>query len=573
MNALINRLRLQKCAPRYSKFEGDRQSVVKALRVSNTPLREVAVYISMFCEVGVSEYNWCVNEGGESFAKGVLILLDQDDDLAWLNSTIKKALEVSLETPIYIKSNFTKDSALASMVSQFSGNNRVEVLPQWLSLKGCLKFCESVHVRNSIMGFEALLFGRKVITYSESIYSGFGLTEDRYDSQKREVTDEVALERLFEILYLEQSKYFDPDTSEEVGFSVIVEHIARQKGIWSRFAPRVAVHCGDPWKKKILGMYIQSPVSDIQLVGKKQFDELGNAQKIVWGARQEGTNLLRIEDGFIRSKGLGVSFNLPLSLVLDDEGMYFDARKPSTLENCLENNQYSECQLEQARQLRNLILTKKLTKYNLIQKSIILPQEAEGKKLILVPGQVEGDASILYGSPSVRNNLELIKLVRAENPNSYIFYKPHPDTLKGLRKGSPVYDEMYKLADKVVKEGDVISWIESVDEVHTMTSTVGFEALMHEKKVVTYGMPFYAGWGLTTDTLDFSRRSRKRNIDELVYAVLIEYPIYLNPNTQEYISARRAAELLANPNFKTERPAFLFMYMNFWKKIFYRLIR
>ena len=109
--------------------------------------------------------------------------------------------------------------------------------------------------------------------------------------------------------------------------------------------------------------------------------------------------------------------------------------------------------------------------------------------------------------------------------------------------------ELKNQVDHLVEQGDIISWIEAVDEVHTLTSTVGFEALMRNKTVFTYGLPFYAGWGLTVDWLDCERRTATRTLEELVYAVLIEYPTYINPKTGEYTTALNAAKLLADPDF------------------------
>lgn len=88
-----------------------------------------------------------------------------------------------------------------------------------------------------------------------------------------------------------------------------------------------------------------------------------------------------------------------------------------------------------------------------------------------------------------------------------------------------------------------------------MTSTVGFEALIHQKGVTTYGMPFYAGWGLTTDHITCDRRQHSLTLEELIHAALIRYPVYLNPNTGEFISALRAATLLASPDYQTVRPS------------------
>jgi len=53
-----------------------------------------------------------------------------------------------------------------------------------------------------------------------------------------------------------------------------------------------------------------------------------------------------------------------------------------------------------------------------------------------------------------------------------------------------------------------------------MTSLSGFEALLRDKKVVTYGSPFYAGWGLTEDHAVTERRCRRRTLEELIYLAL-----------------------------------------------------
>ena len=61
----------------------------------------------------------------------------------------------------------------------------------------------------------------------------------------------------------------------------------------------------------------------------------------------------------------------------------------------------------------------------------------------------------------------------------------------------------------------------------------GFEALLRGKKVTTHGVPFYAGWGLTTDLGPIPpRRSRSRSLDELVAAAIILYPTYVDPVTR-----------------------------------------
>jgi capsular polysaccharide export protein len=145
---------------------------------------------------------------------------------------------------------------------------------------------------------------------------------------------------------------------------------------------------------------------------------------------------------------------------------------------------------------------------------------------------VEDDRAVLEGGMGLVSNLELLRRVRDRAPEVYIIYKPHPDVQAGHRRGMIRDNDCRELADEVIREGSISQLIDSVDEVHVNTSLAGFEALLRGKQVTTYGVPFYAGWGLTTDLGAVpARRTARRSLDELVAAVLILYPRYLDPNT------------------------------------------
>ncbi|BBU81027.1 hypothetical protein EIMP300_24270 [Escherichia coli] len=102
-----------------------------------------------------------------------------------------------------------------------------------------------------------------------------------------------------------------------------------------------------------------------------------------------------MEDGFLRSSGLGSDLLPPLSLVLDKRGIYYDATRPSDLEVLLNHSQLTLAQQMRAEKLRQRLVESKLSKYNL-GADFSLPAEAKDKKIILVPGQVEDDASIVF---------------------------------------------------------------------------------------------------------------------------------------------------------------------------------
>jgi len=223
--------------------------------------------------------------------------------------------------------------------------------------------------------------------------------------------------------------------------------------------------------------------------------------------------------------------------VLDGRGIYYDATRASDIEWSLQHTDLDNGQSTRGGDLRRRILEAGLSKYNL-GKSADEDDFPSGRRRILVPGQVSDDAAILKtisdtidleGSGNV--NLDLLKVARANNPDAFIIYKPHPDVTSGLRAGNIARSEALEFADRVVCAVDIIDLIERCDAVETLTSLSGFEALLRGKEVVVHGVPFYAGWGLTKDHTRIPGRSRRRSIDELAYLALIQYSRYVHPVT------------------------------------------
>src|SRR5207247_2031862 len=82
-------------------------------------------------------------------------------------------------------------------------------------------------------------------------------------------------------------------------------------------------------------------------------------------AAASGVKLIRVEDGFIRSVGLGSDFLPPASLVFDARGMYFDPRGASELELLLRDGEFPPALVARAQRLATLLVERGLTKYNL----------------------------------------------------------------------------------------------------------------------------------------------------------------------------------------------------------------
>lgn len=272
---------------------------------------------------------------------------------------------------------------------------------------------------------------------------------------------------------------------------------------------------------------------------------------LLWGSTPapvslaKDVQLIRMEDGFLRSVGLGADLVKPISWVIDKRGIYYDASKPSDLEYLLQHTEFSYALLERAAILRQRIVASGLTKYNV--GSIAWRRPPSTNYVILVVGQVESDASIRYGTQAIAGNMALLQRVRQAYPDAYIVYKPHPDVVAGLRSAGKQENEAQQWCNEVVVDvamGDLLS---TVDAVHVLTSLAGFEALLRGKSVTCYGQPFYSGWGLTNDQSPIRRRTRSLSLDALVAGALILYPIYISKNKENsFITPEQALDELSN---------------------------
>lgn len=239
-----------------------------------------------------------------------------------------------------------------------------------------------------------------------------------------------------------------------------------------------------------------------------------------------------IEDGMIRSTGLGANCVPPLSIVVDAAGAHFDPAQASGLETILQEAEIGDDLIARAAALREVLVDAGISKYGQDRSGAGLPATRGRQRVVLVTGQVEDDRSVLKGGAGL-DNLELLRRARKEEPGAYVVFKPHPDVEAGHRKGHVPDALALEFADEIDRSSSIAALLGRVDALHVITSLAGFEALMRGREVITHGVPFYAGWGLTRDLGPVpARRTRRRTLDELVAATLILYPRYVDPVTR-----------------------------------------
>lgn len=422
----------------------------------------------------------------------------------------------------------------------------VEICDANIAPMALLEGATRVYTLSSQMGFEAIISGHKPRVFGTPFYAGWGLTIDETVIPRRRRTLTPA--QLFLAAMILYPVWFDPYLKRRCEIEDIVSALEAQTRAWrADFRGWIAQDIR-LWKRFTFQRYFgqhQSIIFTNSPSETQRKKQTSGRPVMVWGNRAVGTpEVYRVEDGFLRSKGLGAELIPPLSLVTDSKGIYFDPAQKSDLEREIIEVTLSQDAhiIERSRGLLDNILLKNVTKYNISGRSHLLP---EGRR-ILVPGQVEDDASVLMGSPEYCSNAALLEKTRLENPDAIIIWKPHPDVEAGLRNGHVPNPERF--ADVTLLKTPISEIYPQVQEVWTLTSLAGFEALIRGCKVTTLGLPFYAGWGLTQDLCPIPERRRaapRPCLEHLVYAALIAYPRYWDPVTGLPCPAEIAIERLA----------------------------
>ncbi|SMY08720.1 capsular polysaccharide biosynthesis protein [Flavimaricola marinus] len=407
----------------------------------------------------------------------------------------------------------------------------VEFYADAISPYALLDGAVAVYTVSSQFGFEAILTGHKPVVFGQPFYMGWGLTDDRkpLDRRQRRLTKA----QLFAAAMILYPRWYDPYRDRLCQLEDAIATLEAEARAWRED------HLGwvgagmRLWKRKplqqVFGGYAPMRFAE----GDAAIKAAKGKRLMVWSSKStdalEAAGAVRIEDGFLRSRGLGADLIAPLSLVCDDLGIYYDPNRPSRLEHLIADAcTLPETERRRAERLIRTLTSKGLTKYNL--GGADLPPGLPAGRRILVPGQVEDDASIRLGAKEVTTNLGLLEAARAANPAAVILYKPHPDVEAGLRPGT--VPNAGDIADAVLTHTDPVAALAAVDDVWTMTSALGFEALLRGKRVTCLGQPFYAGWGLTDDrAMPIPRRAADPDIVALAYATLIAYPRYHDPVT------------------------------------------
>ncbi|MCG4110365.1 capsular polysaccharide biosynthesis protein, partial [Campylobacter jejuni] len=353
-----------------------------------------------------------------------------------------------------------------------------------------LEFFDKVYTKTSGMGFEALMQECECICYGMPFYAGWGLTKDKLECKRR--MQKRSLEEVFYAAYILYSEYFNPYLNQKSNIFDTIQTLAKYKDIEKVNSNKLFMLGFTLWKRHFIKPFFNAKDNEIIFLNSikslvryklkeddkffiwgKKYDENTLKNLLLVKAKEQNlTNFTPkvslVEDGFIRSISLGSDLTRPFSLIVDDKGLYIDPNKPSKLEELLQNEIFDENMLNRAKNIIKILLENRFSKYNGLKHENLKINAKTGQKIILIPAQVEDDASMILGGFGL-STLDLLKEVRSKNQDAYIIFKPHPDVLSGNRVGLKDETLILEFCDEIVKDCSIDSAIKIADEIHTIT--------------------------------------------------------------------------------------------------------
>ncbi|WP_161974920.1 capsular polysaccharide biosynthesis protein [Bacillus timonensis] len=589
----------------HSKEPSELEMILQTYDFQSHPdlLSRATANMERLIELGVSKYNHVGPADidkiyGKKTKKRILVIGQVEEDASIKygcdreitnNDLVWEAYRENPDAEIIYKPHPDVLNGHRNMVSDPMAVSHIsKVVTEPLSLVDSLKTIDHVYTITSLSGFEALIRGIPVTCFGLPFYAGWGLTDDRQQNNRR--TRNLTIEELFAGAYLLYPRYISLQTNELIDCEQAIDELTEQIKLerpkdeqeniqklaegtkkmkkkpfeevgvnWEKSDKPIAFMFGfNPWKREHIKHFFPEfrtafVFGSATLKRLKPYFENENIVFIVWGykepdeireyAEEKGIKLIRTEDGFVRSVDLGAGHSLPMSIVADKQGLYFNSQEPSELEMILQTYDFKKHPelIEKAKANIEKLIHTRVSKYNHVGPINVKKIYGEKtKKRILVIGQVEEDASIKYGCDREITNNDLVWAAYNENPDAEIIYKPHPDVLTGHRDIVSNPKDVAHIAKVVTEPLSLVDALQTIDHVYTITSLSGFEALMRGIDVTCFGMPFYAGWGLTDDRQKNTRRTRKLTIEELFAGAYLLYPKYMSLETNELVDCEEA---------------------------------
>ncbi len=225
-------------------------------------------------------------------------------------------------------------------------------------------------VSSGMGGFEAILAGHKPRVFGQPFYAGWGgLTQDENPVARRE--RKLTRAQLFAGVMMLYPTWYDPYRDRLCRIEDVLDTLDARARAWREDRQGYVASGMRMWKRGPLNRVFGGGAKplifeDNPARAQTKAQETGGRKQIAWAGKAEG-DVIRVEDGFLRSRGLGgAELVPPLSLVRDDLGIYYDPTGESRLERLINAAlALPDPAICRAERLIRCITDAQLSKYNL----------------------------------------------------------------------------------------------------------------------------------------------------------------------------------------------------------------
>lgn len=171
-------------------------------------------------------------------------------------------------------------------------------------------------------------------------------------------------------------------------------------------------------------------------------------------------------------------------------------------------------------------------RYFWISKSSLFKQPIKNQKYIFYPLHFQPEVSTLWYGKWYVNQINLIELLAKSIPADHLLYVKEHSGHKGSKP-----KQFYKEIDKIPNvrlihpNSNTFELIKNSSLIATITGTVGFEALIYKKPVITFGNVYYNACKEVINIKDptkipeiikasINRKLNEKNINKFIYSLL-----------------------------------------------------
>lgn len=510
---------------------------------------------------GVSKYSGTVDFDPEQLrqrseaSRHVLVLDQAYADMSVVfggasSKSFSEMLEAAiLENPdaqVWVKAHpLTVDGAKPGYLVEIAEKNGIPVITDHVSPFSLLPHFDRVYAVTSQMGFEALMAGKKVSCFGMPFYAGWGVTDDRIGCNRRHKRRSVL--EIFAAAYIMYSRYVHPSTREAATIFDVIEQMAAVRRREKVISGRVFAVAMKRSQRVRLQEGLRTRSNEIQMIPDfRQAYGMGvdrGSRVATWGTelcisadvlvKQVHCSHIVIEDGLLARLETGDAKDSVYSFRIErgSIGGHYGSREASELEQMLSAGGWmSEPLLARSRWLIDQIVEHRITRDGIDAGDALTRKIPSGRKVIVVLGEESAEEVDASGA-TVQSSYELLRQLRASEPDAFIIYRPHGDSFAGSRFGGSSKRELSKVCDHIESRAGVTHVIDAADEVHVISASSGFFALLRGKNVFCHGLAFYAGWGLTADRMPghlTAHRTTDRSLEEVVAAAFILHCTYFD---------------------------------------------